>query len=78
MGRQSHPSWVCGLKQFHVFRTYKLLKSHPSWVCGLKLFYYSTSLIRKASHPSWVCGLKLIRYLSITDNICHTLRGCVD
>ena len=33
---QSHPTWVCGLKQ----RTYGKLPrwrlSHPTWVCGLK------------------------------------------
>ena len=34
----SHPSWVCGLKQF-CFRLYRWNNwSHPSWVCGLKLF----------------------------------------
>ena len=33
---ESHPAWVCGLKQIHnpVFPT--LYKSHPAWVCGLK------------------------------------------
>ena len=33
---ESHPAWVCGLKQksHNVFET--PLLSHPAWVCGLK------------------------------------------
>ena len=34
--RKSHPSWVCGLKQFSIKLFLTILKSHPSWVCGLK------------------------------------------
>ena len=33
----SHPSWVCGLKQFLISHNLIIFKSHPSWVCGLKL-----------------------------------------
>ena len=34
--RQSHPSWVCGLKLNIVNTVFSNLLSHPSWVCGLK------------------------------------------
>ena len=33
---QSHPSWVCGLKQNKLNCLIMKAKSHPSWVCGLK------------------------------------------
>ena len=33
---QSHPSWVCGLKQTASEKMSYLKESHPSWVCGLK------------------------------------------
>ena len=34
--RQSHPSWVCGLKQTNRNSSLISILSHPSWVCGLK------------------------------------------
>ena len=35
---ESHPTWVCGLKQlFHSNPTISTM-SHPTWVCGLKLY----------------------------------------
>ena len=34
---QSHPSWVCGLKQAAYLGAILYQQSHPSWVCGLKL-----------------------------------------
>ena len=37
LNMQSHPSWVCGLKQVAQLITDRREKSHPSWVCGLKL-----------------------------------------
>ena len=33
---ESHPSWVCGLKQHFVCCAHGGHESHPSWVCGLK------------------------------------------
>ena len=49
---ESHPAWVCGLKQrsCQTFR-YKE-RSHPAWVCGLKqtciviTIYYSSHTLR--------------------------------
>ena len=36
LNMQSHPSWVCGLKQSANMAFIENVKSHPSWVCGLK------------------------------------------
>ena len=36
LNMQSHPSWVCGLKQMIRCLSVKTMRSHPSWVCGLK------------------------------------------
>ena len=34
---ESHPAWVCGLKQKIIVLEDVALLSHPAWVCGLKL-----------------------------------------
>ena len=34
---ESHPAWVCGLKQCALNLKKVLALSHPAWVCGLKL-----------------------------------------
>ena len=34
---ESHPAWVCGLKQIVLYPHSSYLRSHPAWVCGLKL-----------------------------------------
>ncbi len=36
LNMQSHPSWVCGLKQQTFAHAATVQGSHPSWVCGLK------------------------------------------
>ena len=33
---ESHPAWVCGLKQLLRTNFHGLIRSHPAWVCGLK------------------------------------------
>ena len=59
LNMQSHPSWVCGLKQREAERLDERGRgSHPSWVCGLKQERGSQVRHRVMSHPSWVCGLK--------------------
>ena len=75
---ESHPAWVCGLKQN--FRSYQLPKaqSHPAWVCGLKRKTSRSPILLYGSHPAWVCGLKLKTYCTIFYYLSHTLRGCVD
>ena len=34
---ESHPAWVCGLKQLLEQLRYRSSTSHPAWVSGLKL-----------------------------------------
>ena len=59
---QSHPSWVCGLKQTNFAYGIVQPMSHPSWVCGLKHYEGGSGIMENESHPSWVCGLKLEAY----------------
>ena len=33
---ESHPAWVCGLKQERERQGREQVGSHPAWVCGLK------------------------------------------
>ena len=33
---ESHPAWVCGLKQYQQDIQIVRKLSHPAWVCGLK------------------------------------------
>ena len=33
---ESHPAWVCGLKQIRQNTLLWCKSSHPAWVCGLK------------------------------------------
>ena len=56
---ESHPAWVCGLKQNFTEGLALFLASHPAWVCGLKLLILYACFNDKQSHPAWVCGLKL-------------------
>ena len=55
---ESHPTWVCGLKQVICAQFTDFNKSHPTWVCGLKLVSCLICLAMVLSHPTWVCGLK--------------------
>ena len=38
---ESHPAWVCGLKQDFEGKVVHFTRSHPAWVCGLKLILFS-------------------------------------
>ena len=60
LNMQSHPSWVCGLKQEKQRIAREINESHPSWVCGLKQVHHGGIITPGGSHPSWVCGLKRI------------------
>ena len=56
--RQSHSSWVRGLKsRFSLFRISRSM-SHSSWVRGLKCQRTTETDESAASHSSWVRGLK--------------------
>ena len=37
---ESHPAWVCGLKQARKGNGHADPWSHPAWVCGLKHHHY--------------------------------------
>ena len=56
---ESHPTWVCGLKQEVECIWLSKGGSHPTWVCGLKRAERREHRRDHASHPTWVCGLKL-------------------
>ena len=38
---ESHPTWVCGLKQELHYPAQNQDSSHPTWVCGLKHWTHS-------------------------------------
>ena len=75
---ESHPAWVCGLKQVRPFRISRPMRSHPAWVCGLKLVENPETTLMLESHPAWVCGLKQTCIVITIYYSSHTLRGCVD
>ena len=74
----SHPTWVCGLKQFSSKDYSDQMRSHPTWVCGLKQCQWKSFPAVQLSHPTWVCGLKHGCVIYINCMRSHTLRGCVD
>ena len=55
---ESHPTWVCGLKQLRFTVPIIYIMSHPTWVCGLKHTHRRFFSTLMKSHPTWVCGLK--------------------
>ena len=58
LNMQSHPSWVCGLKQLmrlYLCRNHKVTPFVGVWIETTSTLWYT--LIVK-SHPSWVCGMK--------------------
>ena len=42
---ESHPTWVCGLKQFSSKDYSDQMASHPTWVCGLKQLKTKTLVV---------------------------------
>ncbi len=42
---ESHPTWVCGLKQQGALTEKQIKTSHPTWVCGLKLAMSMLSIL---------------------------------
>ena len=75
---ESHPAWVCGLKQefpMHIGWTDHVTPCVGVWIetCFHKTHGYDFS-----SHPAWVCGLKHVKHACKPFYNSHTLRGCVD
>ena len=76
---ESHPAWVCGLKQLSPDMLSEPDMSHPAWVCGLK---HSCGIVRYPVKEVTPCVGVWIetfghhqRFITINS---HTLRGCVD
>ena len=56
---ESHPTWVCGLKQNYIKRLRKHLKVTPYVGVWIETDKPTTEEDLQSSHPTWVCGLKL-------------------
>ena len=75
---ESHPAWVCGLKQ-------RAKNNGAGHTCVTPCVGVWIETINEAheqnnnrSHPAWVCGLKQNILAQMHPTQCHTLRGCVD
>ena len=55
---ESHPAWVCGLKQFQPERLAKETDVTPCVGVWIETLYGTENNIVNMSHPAWVCGLK--------------------
>ena len=60
LNMQSHPSWVCGLKQQNEWSLNKLMQVTPFVGVWIETYMYPFGYALRMSHPSWVCGLKLL------------------
>ncbi len=78
LNMQSHPSWVCGLKQLLLFRNIRRFRVTPFVGVWIETLFPLLAYHKIWSHPSWVCGLKLSLLLIMVVLMSHTLRGCVD
>ena len=58
---QSHPSWVCGLKQKLHILSVIIMEVTPFVGVWIETLIYKVHAHATLSHPSWVCGLKLPR-----------------
>ena len=74
---ESHPAWVCGLKQ-HGNTGFKNGGVTPCVGVWIETKSEQTIYRILESHPAWVCGLKLTALSALQRFKCHTLRGCVD
>ena len=74
---ESHPAWVCGLKQ-HGNTGFKNGGVTPCVGVWIETKSEQTIYRILESHPAWVCGLKRESVLQCRARKRHTLRGCVD
>ena len=75
---ESHPAWVCGLKQRKSLYIFILITSHPAWVCGLKLLIQNPLYIYWSHTLRGCVDWNFIPVMRKKHCRCHTLRGCVD
>ena len=75
---ESHPAWVCGLKQ----RAKNNGAGHTCVTPCVGVWIETNPELAKfsprESHPAWVCGLKQLMKPMNKIITGHTLRGCVD
>ena len=57
--KESHPSWVCGLKHKLSLRDMKIKNVTPFVGVWIETPGGEAWYMDRLSHPSWVCGLKL-------------------
>ena len=74
---ESHPAWVCGLKQTR-WAPLQLCCVTPCVGVWIETSFGVQSSLMAVSHPAWVCGLKRSKRKQLQAFVCHTLRGCVD
>ena len=61
LNRQSHPSWVCGLKQKWEEYCAPACNVTPFVGVWIETAFRIDALRQNQSHPSWVCGLKHVK-----------------
>ena len=77
--QQSHPSWVCGLKQWNMAKT-----PRHHYVTPFVGVWIETKIWQECSSVTIVTpfvGVWIETFEGKTvgqQNMCHTLRGCVD
>ena len=55
---ESHPAWVCGLKQVNLSGAVESVGVTPCVGVWIETYIYACSTASVGSHPAWVCGLK--------------------
>ena len=55
---ESHPAWVCGLKQFYLYFIPYVAGVTPCVGVWIETPGWQLKLHYLPSHPAWVCGLK--------------------
>ena len=55
---ESHPAWVCGLKQVYNKVLSLPLSVTPCVGVWIETFQNAVTKTTRPSHPAWVCGLK--------------------
>ena len=74
---ESHPTWVCGLKQNYIKRLRKHLKVTPYVGVWIETDKPTTEEDLQSSHPTWVCGLKLNPLVySVSQTVSHPTWVC--
>ena len=57
---ESHPAWVCGLKQNEAVEFANVVLVTPCVGVWIETIIPNCIFWNQESHPAWVCGLKLM------------------